>query len=289
MKDTSQVVTFRQCPRAYTYQYIEQIRKVEQLNLPMDWGSHVHALLAKVYGKEVESLYTDTPGEQLYTLANAREVVNQYKEYAKLNDDWDVLGVEKILSIPSISSDFVVKPDLIVVRDDGIYGVDHKTSKKDYRWAKFERVDQIAAQIRGITHSYGSCEGVIINGITVEIGVKPKLLDPDDPARNEYENVAYAYSKYYKKEMAYCSGLRVRFQRQVFERTPKQMAVWEEDMRGWIKRIEQGEKGMADQLCSWCQYVDLCLSAHDEQVKESMYEKYDAYAYLKGGVDGKDA
>ena len=276
--DSTQLNAFLACPERYRLRYREQIRRIkeEDVSLPLRWGQAFHAALATHYtkGSDEESYdafkkdyMREVPkNEALYTQENGIECLKQYLPYARQQHKrWKVLQVEPVVELqlnPSLT--WFIKPDLIMQDDGGIWAVEHKTTRKpliDSYWRQFEPNLQLTGQAAYVQEQYGQCAGIRVNAIN--IGYRKRAYRGEAP------------------------GFHCEFSYNIFNRTPRQVEDWKENVGQAVSKLEreitysrpQWVKNEAS--CTYCEFRDLCISTGDEQVKEALYESYDAYAYLK--------
>ena len=279
MFDTSQVNTYKHCPRQYGYKYVDQLRKVREGIEGHDagFGSKVHKALERYYGgidqAEILAKFKDEYGEQLNltdmakTKDNGVLLLTQYFNYAKsLDAQFEVLSVEVSDTFEFVTGiPYTVKIDLVIKNKatGEVYAMDHKTTGKglDYSyWQEFEVSSAITAYTDYCIRKYGQCSGVIINAI--KCGFRQRA---------------------YRGEPA---GFHYDFQRQVFNRTKEQISFWEKDTVKWMEWIEESKESgvfplhQSKMTCGYCQYKELCISCNDEQVREVMYETHNPLEYL---------
>ena len=303
MIDNTQLTTFQACPEKYRLRFVEQIKRIPDgpESLAYMFGQGLHAGLASYYSYKPlnvanmvsafkQSYKVSVPsGEQLYRVENATKLLSRYPAYAAANEqEWKVLDVERMLEIELDGVSFVVKPDLIVETPAGIYSVDHKSTQKklgELYWRSFEPNSQVSAQVVAVKRVYGQCAGTIINVLQMGFSKKAELFEEGNSDSEKYADQEIRYSKYYGKEMVYASGFWCSFQRQEFNRSVEQLEDWKRNQLLWIERVAQSTKtglyGKNEQQCGWCEYRDLCVSCGDQQVRDSLYEPYEALEYLK--------
>lgn len=191
------------------------------------------------------------------TPENGLELLRRYIAFYKTQDDvWEVIDTEHEGTIDVADEDHGLHIDLIAKhRQTGeIYFWDHKTTAKSPSptyWKTYELSGQVSRYTDYIIQKYGSCGGCYIN------------------------NIALGFRK--KKWMGEPAGLWIKFERQLFNRTPQQLAYWRESDEAWMKQIEFSKAnnvwGKAlNGLCAWCEFYDLCLASGDEQIKELLYK-----------------
>lgn len=256
---------FNNCPQAYRYRQ-DGLVKVEESasSNHAGWGSAIHKGLESHYkGANAKDAFLADYPENIDEddLAKNKEsgivVLEAYaKHYATIDQMWEVLSTEELGQVEIGGENHDLHIDLVARhRQSGeIYLWDHKTTEKRASptyWRSFELSAQLTRYCVFVKEKYGQCSGAIINNISV--GHRKRA---------------------YKGEPA---GFHFAFERQMFNRTPQQIAFWKESEEGWMKLIGFCEKEQVwpkalGKLCAWCSYYELCLASGDEQIKELMYE-----------------
>ena len=263
----SAISTFQACPERYRLQYVEKLEKREegQEELARNWGSAIHAALARLYKGEGmsaarEAFCAECPSEisqeeSVRTRENGLLLLEQYAHRYQGDPGWKVLEVEVKERFELNGVEFTVQLDLVAesLQGAGIFLWDHKTTERAFSptyWSKFEMDEQISAYSYWIKRKYGECGGGLINGI--QVGHRKRM---------------------YKGEPA---GFYSKFERQIFSRSPQQLKQWEQNVGVWAGKIEQaGQTGVyglvPGALCSYCSFRELCMSGGDQQVKDVLY------------------
>lgn len=248
----SYIQKFAQCPLASHYKY--------DLHLtPSDGESH-DLVFGRAFTKGLEALYVEKDlkkakavfkdhlptvpaGELAKTVENGIFALDKYVECYNWDQNWKVLATE---NMDATEDGFIVKLDLIVedTRTGNILGVDHKTTKSylDYKFfSKFDPNAQVTQYIRYIKEKYGNCDGFIIN--------------------------AFRFYHNQRRSAQRDAGPGVEFERQVFQRTPQQIAQEQESKQYWIDRIEEAKRneiwGMNTSQCFLCEYQPACGAGWD--------------------------
>ena len=161
----SQIDSFNQCPQKWTFRYIDKI-KVDNPSLPLEFGTAIHETLEELliqlkfgdkidmgtaivlYDKKTQPLYETFEQEEVHKKIKQGQtaiinLVNQKNFYERLNGA-KILGIEEpfLLSLPTKMRgeeiDIKIKGfiDLIFQKDDKIFVVDHKSSKKAFDKSK---------------------------------------------------------------------------------------------------------------------------------------------------------
>lgn len=272
----SQIDTFHQCPRKWTFKYIDKIDADEQ-NIHLDYGSAVHKGLEnaflelkdnhKLSNEEilqiVETLsrdyqYGDKDGE-LYksALEDIKRLINYQGFYEKIKDK-EIVGVEDEfdLKIPTMFCGEEVEINIkgfidLIYRDSDnkLVVVDHKTSKKKFDKAKRRNNLQIPIYFMAIKDKFGEYPKAGIYNFTKLNAFQAQLFTTKvTPEQNELMN----------------------------KRNPKE--VWSKDPEESRKEIIQTFKDMnnikkreetnASPLCYWCSYKAICPNASNWKPKE---------------------
>jgi hypothetical protein len=248
--------------------------------------------------KEVWSTFIDLPEsyeEKSKTRANGERLCMDYvATYSSRDKEWEVLGTEQKLIIPIGDVSYAVKCDLVIKVNGNIFAVEHKTTSRitPTFFARFTPNTQVSAQTEAVRQEYGECSGVIVNALESGWVTKPVLIDPNDSDSNNYSIREVKHSKYYGKEMAYCSGFHSNFQREIVNRTKEQLLDFKENAKnGAIKLITDTQLNnfvKHEQRChdykAGCPYKEICISVADENIISNLYEKCDPYQYLKEEV-----
>lgn len=279
--DNSQLQTYEECPEKYRLSYVEQLTSVNKHNVPMWAGKAIHAgISAYLDGNKVIPVISNImnqikveEGERLYTVENLGKAVVEWAEYMEANfGKLEVLQTERLhefgmnpTSPPSdIDVTFQVKKDLVIKWNDGVYPVEIKSTARsaglDHNfWSRWAYDEQVDAQIVSTLREYDSCAGLILTGI--KLGYRQRA---------------------YRGEPA---GFHCEVSHQEYNRTSEQLVDWIQNVWTWVEKMRKSELsgrwGRHKSMCGWCDYNDLCQSGGNEAVKESMYVKHDAFAYLK--------
>jgi hypothetical protein len=276
---------FRECPLACYYHNELRLRKRE------DGGESHHTVYSRAFHEGLRLIHLDEPlrtaqeaflagyprqldeSDLAKTRQNGVTALAQYAGRWREEDKrYKVLSVE---TLDQQEDGFVVKLDLVVedLATGQIYGMDHKTTKKylnyDY-WAGFEPNSQIVEYVRYIKERWGFCDGFIIDAISFRWlaekdkrgGFNGQWLDVDNAEQYGYSHHERRFSKYHKREMLACWGLRTSFERQTFNVNGRQMEADLDSRRYWTDRVEHakatGVWGMNTSQCKFCEYRDLC-------------------------------
>lgn len=272
----SQIDTFRQCPRKWTYRYIDNIKFDEQ-NIHLDYGSAVHkglenALLdlkvnhkidAEDFLQTVKQLqynyaYGD-PEKELYWYAikDMERLIHYQGFYEKIKNK-EIVGVEDEfdLKIPTMFCGEEVKINIkgyidLIYRDSDnkLVVVDHKTSKKKFDKKKRRTNLQIPIYFMAIKDKYGEYpKSGIYNFTKLNTFQEQLFTQKVTQEQNELMN----------------------------KRNPKK--VWSKDPEDSRKEIIQAFKDMNNKkvreiakptaLCHWCEYKPICPSASNWKPKE---------------------
>lgn len=304
--DTTQLTCWQACPQKYFLQFICGLRKIEEgiTDIDLRFGSCVHKALEVYYkgrgitNEQIEEVWKDFQDlpesyeEKSKTKANGIKLCRDYIALYDVRDNnWEILGTEKKVVIPLGQDEYTVKLDLVAKVNGNIYAVEHKTTSRisPTFFSKFSPNTQISAQTTAVEQEFGSCSGVIVNALESGFVTKPVLIDPSDSSVKDYSISEVKYCKYYKKDMAYCSGFHSNFQREIVNRTKEQIVDFKNNAQMEIAKlktdIQMSLFGKHEQRChdykAGCEMKELCLSCGDESILSNLYEKYDQYEYLK--------
>lgn len=336
--DNSMLAQFKSCPESYRLKYRYEKDASTGLYVGLakpdavkedhhrDWGSAVHAGLKVFYLKGgwddiVKAFKAEYPkqldeGDKAKTTDNGLLLLDRYiKRYSAQDAHWEIVDVEvrqEFEIYPGVR--FTVKMDLVIRQQGCLYFVDHKTTKMDAGidagyWTQFEPNSALTGYTGFCLEKYGECSGGIINALGVGFRTKSELFDPEDTVKGweVYDKQELKYSKYHGKDMMYGSGFKSDFQRNVFSRSPQQVAAWKEDSLRWIdkmkaeefafqeggKVIPEGLPGSTSQRtpiaqwtknegnCRFCNFKDICIAVGDTQIIDSMYVKVNPLEYLE--------
>ena len=295
IKDTSQISCYRNCPRLYRNQYLLGLAQHNNDVTTHDrrFGSCVHECLAHYYRtKEVNTVcwdeFVDLADDDTKTLANGKELCKQYFLHYQNLDQFEVLAVECPIQFDLGGYKYLVKLDLVVRANGNVFVVEHKTTKNigGAYFSKYKLNTQISAQTYACITKFGECSGVIVNALSANNIKKPVLIDPAmTDLIKSYSKIEVAYSKYYKKNMAYCSGINFDFRREIINRTPQQVEDFKLNAIAWLyKMTNDNFHPKNEHFCTsfkGCEFKELCFSCDDEQIKEQLYKEVkDPYAYM---------
>ncbi|MBU2052536.1 PD-(D/E)XK nuclease family protein [Patescibacteria group bacterium] len=265
----SEAQAFNTCPGKYKFQMDGLKKEIEgsESNARV-WGQAIHKGLEANYKglpyPDVEaafkSVYTSNldPEDLARTKDSGLEVLRRYVTfYASQDELWEVMATEFEDEITIGDEEHGLHIDLIArnKQSQEIYFWDHKTSGKEPGitfWKPFELSGQISRYTAHIQNKFGSCAGCYINAIAVK-----HLL-----RKNKYGEGP---------------GLVVKFERQLFNRTPQQIAYWRQSDEAWMKMMEFSKRENVwplalGSICGWCEYYDLCLASNDDQIRELLYK-----------------
>lgn len=258
---------FNNCPYAFHLGQ-EGWRKISMTANAEDrtFGQAIHEGLKAHYdGKEwadIEKAYSSLyPADKQYKdKAKDHEsglfTLKNYQEYWSEQDKlWEILGTEVADKVLFNEEEHSLHIDLLAKHKQTgeIWAWDHKTTDKALGkgfWKKYELDSQVTRYTQWVIEKYGTCGGFIINGI--QVGHRERM---------------------YKGEPA---GYYQKFDRQPFSRNPQQIQFWMESEAEWKALIEHCEKSgkwpkHLGSLCGWCDFYELCMSADNESVRETLY------------------
>ena len=265
----SEKESYNSCPYKHKLQS-DGLAKLQEGSDAHDknWGSGIHSglqahYLGKGWAAIEESFLREYPvnldeSDQAKTIESGKECLRRYVEFYKGQDsNWEVLSTEEAGKVEIGGEEHDLHIDLVArnKQSGDIYLWDHKTSGKPASptyWRGFELSGQLTRYCVYVKEKYGNCAGAIINNIAIK-HLKIKNKYGEGP------------------------GLVVNFERQIFNRTPQQIAFWRESDEQWMKQIEFSRSTnnwprALNKLCAWCSYYELCLASGDEQIKELLYQ-----------------
>lgn len=266
----SKLQDLQNCPRKYYYNHVERIRKIEEAEEEHDkaWGIAMHEALASYYkeGQVEKARAAFTKNYPLHldeadlakTPETGQACLDAYIPFWREQDKmWDVIGTEIEDSFDLNGVAFEVHADMLIrhKQEGRVFVVDHKTSGRvptvTY-WSKFDLSDQVSAYTYWANLRHGDCGGFIVNNISV--GHRQRA---------------------YKGEPA---GSWFKFERNTFSRSKAQLEAWQNDVKDWSVLLDYHRASSTwpkhtGELCGWCNYRELCLSAEDEEIKDLMYER----------------
>ena len=230
------------------------------------FGIAIHASLKLHYdGKEwpeIEAEYCKLyPSDKQYKdkakdYFSGLNTLRNYREYWSVQDKlWEIIGTEVSDKVNFNDEDHELHIDLLAKNKQTgeIWAWDHKTTDKALGkgfWKKYELDSQITRYTQFVIEKYGSCGGFIINGI--QVGHRERM---------------------YKGELA---GYYQKFDRQPFSRNKQQIKFWMESEKDWQAMIDYSQASGVwpkhlSSLCGYCNYYELCMSANNSAVKETLY------------------
>lgn len=272
----SQIETFEQCPKKWSFRYIDKI-VIEMQNIHLDYGSAVHQglenafkdlrdnhslseedLLQTVNTLSYDYAYGDAKSELYkYAIEDMKRLINYQGFYEKIKDK-EIVGIEDEfnLKIPAMfggeDTEINIKGyiDLIYRDDDGkLVVVDHKTSKKKFDKKKRRTNLQIPIYFLAIKDKYGEYPKAGIYNFT-------KL--------NDYQ------------ESLFTEKVTAEQEELMNKRNPKE--IWAKDPTNTVKDIVHAFKDMNNiklretakpsKLCYWCDYNVICPNASNWKPKE---------------------
>lgn len=257
---------FNSCPYKYHLQRIG-LRRIEESSKEEDknFGIAVHAGLKAHYdGKEwseIFKVYQDLYPEKEYKnkakdFEGGKLLLMEYRDYWREQDKlWDIIGTEVEDQVEFNDEEHDLHIDLLAKnrQTSEIWAWDHKTTDKTLGkgyWKKYELDAQITRYTKYIKDKYGSCGGFIINAM--QVGHRQRV---------------------YKGEPA---GYYQNFERQPFSRNEAQIKFWMDSEKDWQALIEHCETmgtwpKHLSALCGWCEYYELCMSADNQAVRDTIY------------------
>lgn len=249
----SAVETAESCPTKYYWRYErEQVPVDDGEAAPLKFGIAIHSALEergkggsldevirvfdKEFPKDLTNKHTQSAGRLML-----KDYFNRYQD-----DELVVIGNEKQFEIDLGSCMYRGRIDKLVQGESGISVMDHKTTS--YLGSTFYNMSKPNGQFTGYIYAadceYGEVGTLIVDGLLVPYPYKSKPLVTD-------------------------------FQRVVTSRTPKELEMWAENIRGIVCNINKWRKSKLfpkydkGYNCSsrWgeCAYRNLCLMALNPQ------------------------
>jgi hypothetical protein len=265
----SEISCFNSCPKKYQLQK-EGWHKQEDGEETTDlrFGAALHSALEAHYqGKSQEEVlnvfrnqYTEATEKKEKSLESGLETLKNYiAHYSEQDKDWRVIATELKGDVETLTGNHELHIDLVAehLPSGSIYLFDHKTTSKAFSpmyWKKFEIDSQMSRYTKYVQDKFGSCAGVVINGLS--IGYR---------------------SRAYKGEPA---GYWQKFERQIFNRSQDVLNMWLESDKKWEKLIAFAEQencfpSQLGSLCAWCEFYQFCACGEDKMILESLYNKKD--------------
>ena len=296
----SQQKTLLRCPKRYEYHYIRKLRPKRDDNRFL-LGRAVHKFLEDYYSAQivkdgilpaskeqafatgfqtfkqyVEEHFPDD--EEAFQQADlAENIIKNYHDWAKENDDFSVLGTEVPFEFEVANAKFRGVFDGIVERGGKYWILEHKTAtqiKTEHTLRdKQISVYVLAAQTLGVPVS-----GVIYNTLKKAVPQKPKILKSGKLSKSLGQNITYESYLQAIHELGQSPSLYEDVLSQLRERENpffhrESVTRTEETAKAVLKDIEQTEKlkqGIVQagyfprndtKDCAWdCPFSELCLA-----------------------------
>lgn len=272
----SQIDTFEQCPKKWTFKYVDKI-DFEEKNISLDYGSAVHKGLENAFIelktnnklskdellKLVQDLSTDyqwgDKNEELlsYAISDMNRLIAYEGFYERVKDK-EIVGIEDEfnLKIPSMFNgdpiDINIKGyiDLIYRDDDGkLVVVDHKTSNKKFDKNKRRNNLQIPIYFMAIKNKYGEYPKSGIYNFTKLNTFQESLFT--EKVTNEQKG-----------------SMDKRNPKEIWAKDPKQTKKEIIQTFKDMNNIKKREEAKPSPLCFWCKFKTICHSASNWKPKE---------------------
>lgn len=265
----SHLQQYKKCPLSFKLKYIDSLVKLEddESEHNLKYGQAIHEALKLIYlGDSLESAkkaFISTypvqldPEDTAKTIPNGLTILDEYvKRWAEEDKKWKVIACEEKDEFEYGDESIKCTLDLVMENKEygGIYGFDHKTAGGSnallpyHFWNQFNPNSQITKYCSYINSKYGDCSGFYINAIGIRY------------LKNKYKDSP--------------AGLNLRFERQMFNRTPEQLVLEEKDTQHWINMIEKdretGYFGMNTDSCRFCGYRSICSSGWTMETDEDL-------------------
>ena len=281
MLDSTQLLSYMDCPEKFRLAFVEGYKKAElgESEWPREFGSAIHLGIACFHSglpiqeaaRHAQAAYTvNVPlSENLYKKENINRILHTYSAYALANlTDWEVLEVEQphdwLVPVGENTS-FLVKSDLRIKRGNDYYAVNFKSTRKyvdDRFWRKWGMHFQTKAEAESVRIKFGSCAGVML--VAIQLGYRTRAWKGEP------------------------TGFWCRVTHQELNFNQAQLDDWKVQQATWVEKIIQSRQtevwGKHESNCNWCEMYEICASVGNPQVVESLYIKSDPLAYQKKEV-----
>lgn len=307
--------TLLRCPKKYEYHYIRRIRPRREDDRFL-LGRAVHVFLEHYYGAQLDNIATKDEAFQ-YAFGKFREYVTQnfptddqafeqadlaegmikhYHSWAKIHDNFTVVGTEIPFEVPVLQSTNLVGIFDGIVEMGGKYWIlEHKTASQ-INTRHVLRDKQVSMYVSAARMLGIPVEGVIYNTLRKGLPQKPALLKKGGLSRSLSNNITYesyleAIEEHGLSPEDYQEQLNVLkerenpfFHREFVPRTEgNDDQVWEdvqktEELRAILVKNNIFPRNDTKD-CAWdCPYAELCLAEFEGHDTEQLF--IDKYVYL---------
>jgi hypothetical protein len=303
--------TFKACRRQWKYQYQEHLVPRREESGALWIGRGVHYALANYYvGKDPDTAlqewldiklaerYESTGGtpidpklEESITLM--RDMVSRYPDFARQNDDWEVVAVEKPFSvkIPTTQGRLEGTLDLVVRRNGRLWVVDHKTFASFVSPDQLELDDQMTAYLWLVQQIFKEVPaGAIYNQLRKSIPKKPALLKDGlrfskDKSIDTTEEIYLAavqeqgFDPNDYQDILEKLRLNEFFKREIIARNPNELDSFEANLIDEYRQMTTKRRPLypsPSRDCQWCDYRTLCKAENEKgdvkSLRDYLYE-----------------
>lgn len=291
---------FKWCRRKHHYSYRLGLTPKHEVRGPMWLGRGMAYALAKFYanGQDPVQAFHDWLGRRISPdmwsnmweeerkelngfIDTADAMMEGYPAYAKANDDWDVVDVERPIRVrvPGTYSYLTGTLDLLVRRRGFLWVVDHKTVGYFVESEQLELDDQMTAYLWLVQQEYGETpKGAIYNMLRRKIPMEPWLLKSGrglsrdksiDTTPGKYRE---AIARYGFQESDY-SDVLVRlednefYRREPISRNKYELLNFGEQLRAEVQDMTNPYMipyPYPKRDCTWsCEYKNLCKAQNE--------------------------
>lgn len=187
----TRLTTFKRCRLKYHWQYVDKIES-KQANA-LRRGAAAHLAMASYYnGKDPKvavadawEAYSVTSPAAYKRMEELDLILTRYFNWARINDGWQVLEVEKTVEVEYNGHKLMGIWDLLVKKNGRMWLVDHKF-QKSHSFANLE-VDPQVTHYLALARLLGyKVDGLIYNIINLETGKTDKIALRQQTGRADY-------------------------------------------------------------------------------------------------------
>lgn len=309
---------FIDCRRKYDYSVNQCLKRKAKESGPLWFGTTMHSVWAHLYSNGGTSIVTpddlksvwfallseDNTDDRNAMTPMAHSMIDQYHEYAKINDNFEVLGIEKELRSPITLFngevvELIATLDMIIQDKDtgSVYIVDHKNLASFADVGDLERDFQMSAYLWMGMNQKLDTKGAIYNMIRKDIPAEPLFMNSGELSTKK--NIDTTYDKYLQAINQYgldwedYSDILERLKlnsfvkRERIFRTSRFLRNFELQLKGKISdmyepHIYPCEESGVFSHCRKCSYQSLCKAENDGSDIE-LLKSMDFYVDESGG------
>lgn len=301
---------FKQCRRSWQYAYREFLQPpVDPINA--SWiGRGIHAALAGFYrGNDILKSFhywldkkLPQPERDALTMEefrNLQDIIELcetmllgYVDFARRNDDFKVIAVEKALSakIPHTKGRLVGTLDLLVRHRGRLWIYDHKSYTSFVNPDKLELDDQMTAYLWLVWKTYGEVPaGATYNQLRKKIPAKPYLLKSGkslskdksiDTTVQIYRGAILEHGFNIDDYQDILEKLSVNefYRRELIPRSKKELESFEEHLTYEYREMSSKHTHIypnPNEYCPYCYYRNLCKAENEggdvQSIKEATF------------------